>query len=251
MKKERTLMGYVTKCFSKRLKEIRETAGLTQAQLAEQLNVSRGAISYYEKGERTPDIEFLDSLSEYFNLPYDFVLGMTQNVKAEYKNMFELYGLTDDACNELDRSPKTGHLISAILGHKHFFHIKYAYENIIKNYKFFNTSELGYISFLLTDILNKTIFDALETLIDFQFTPEEKEALHLKDKMFVEELDKKIKELDNDILQNKKKHISSLEELKEKDEEENKLRYSAMDKVHEKFYETINDMEIERKLHTF
>ena len=49
-------MGYATKRFAKRLKQIRETAGLTQEQFAKELKVSRGTISYYEKGERTPDI---------------------------------------------------------------------------------------------------------------------------------------------------------------------------------------------------
>lgn len=58
-------MGFVTDNFSKRLKTLRETAELTQEQLAKELKVSRGAISYYEKGERTPDIEFLDSVSEF------------------------------------------------------------------------------------------------------------------------------------------------------------------------------------------
>lgn len=42
-------MGYATKRFSKRLKQLRETAGLTQEQFAKELKVSRGAISYYEK----------------------------------------------------------------------------------------------------------------------------------------------------------------------------------------------------------
>ena len=65
-------MGYATERFSKRLKELRETAGLTQEQLAKELKVSRGAISYYEKGERTPDIEFLDSVAEYFQIPLEF-----------------------------------------------------------------------------------------------------------------------------------------------------------------------------------
>ena len=60
-------MGYATERFARRLRQLREAAGLTQEQFAKELKVSRGAISYYEKGERTPDIEFLNSLYDYFD----------------------------------------------------------------------------------------------------------------------------------------------------------------------------------------
>ena len=241
-------MGFATEQFAKRLKELRDTAGLTQAQLAEELKVSRGAISYYEKGERTPDIEFLDSLARYFMLPYDFILGATNNIKSEHKNMFESYGLTDIACDKLDCSPEKslGRLISTILEHKNFLSLKYAIEKIIKNYRSFNCNELGYISFLLTDTLNRIIFDAIDVLIDSQFTPEEKEKLRLKHELSEKEWNDKVKEWDlrkKAFLEWSAKDEANLEAI---DREENKLRYSAIDKVHEKFYETILDMEIDR-----
>lgn len=141
-------MGYVTELFSKRLKEIRETAGLTQAQLASELKVSRGAISYYEKGERTPDIEFLDSLAMYFDLPLDFVMGYTDNIKKEHRDMYEFYGLADSACDYLEFHTDIGHLVSAILEHKDFYALRRLYKGVIENYKTFNTSQMGYISFL-------------------------------------------------------------------------------------------------------
>ena len=104
-------MGYATDVFSKRLKELREAAGLTQEQLAQKLKVSRGTISFYEKGERTPDIEFIDMLSVHFNIPVDYAIGFTSNLKIEHRNMYEHYGLTDEACEALSSSPQIGYLI--------------------------------------------------------------------------------------------------------------------------------------------
>lgn len=61
--------------FSRRLKELREESGLSQALLAEELGVSRGSISYYENGDRTPDVEFLAKAKAYFGVDYEYLLG--------------------------------------------------------------------------------------------------------------------------------------------------------------------------------
>lgn len=170
-------MGNVSERFAKRLKDIREAAGLTQDQLAKELKVSRGAISYYEKAERTPDIEFLDKVSDYFGLPLDFLLGYTDNFKAEYQYMAETLGLSDEACSELDGDPYLGKIISLIFKHKNFLSIKRTYQELIDNYKNFDYSKLEYISFLLTKLLDQAIQDSLRTMLDLQLTPEEREAL--------------------------------------------------------------------------
>lgn len=60
---------------SRRLRELREAAGLSQAQLAEELSVSRGSISYYENGDRTPDVDFLMKAKEYLGVDYEYLLG--------------------------------------------------------------------------------------------------------------------------------------------------------------------------------
>lgn len=67
-------MGNV-EIFSRRLKDLREESGLSQALLAEELGVSRGSISYYENGDRTPDVEFLTKAKAYFEVDYEYLLG--------------------------------------------------------------------------------------------------------------------------------------------------------------------------------
>lgn len=240
-------MGFVTESFAKRLKEIREAAGLTQAQLASELKVSRGAISYYEKGERTPDIEFLDSVSMYFNLPLDFVMGYTDNVKEEHRNMYELYGLTDKACGELDWEPEIGYLISAILGHEDFYALKRIYKGVIEDHNSFNISQMGYIGFLMSDSLNKIIIDALSAVRNLKLTPEEREALRVKCINSLEELERLQEQWAEEDKRFKEKCAKENEELSKRDNKKNAIRYSAMEKVHDKFYETIESAEFRRR----
>lgn len=242
-------MGYATERFAKRLKEIREAAGLTQAQFASELKVSRGTISYYEKGERTPDIEFLDSLYDYFkgNLSIDFILGNTDNMKEEHRNMYDVYGLTDEACGKLDRDPSIGQLISAILGHRDFEVISSLYEKIMENYKSFDTTQLGYISFLVADLLNRIIFDSFKVLWGMQFTPEEREELRIKSEASLERIEKMLEEWHTEEQQMRDKVEKEIKELTQRDKEENGVRYSAIDKVREKFFETVDHAEFRRE----
>lgn len=61
--------------FAARFKGLRESAGLKQSEAGEKLGVSRGAISFYENCERTPDIEFAVKASRLFNVSTDYLLG--------------------------------------------------------------------------------------------------------------------------------------------------------------------------------
>lgn len=188
-------MGFVTERFSKRLKELREIAGLTQEQLAKELNVSRGAISYYEKGERTPDIEFLDSVSSFFDLPLDYLLGYSENIKEEYRNMYEAYGLTDDACSVLDHSfGRLGHIISRIITNKSFFGIEHLIETIIKHYKNYNVLDTDYLSYILTQHLKNMIYDALTSELYAQYTEEDRIALDNSIKQLLSNTERRLTE---------------------------------------------------------
>ena len=57
------------------LKLIRKQRKLNQLKVATDLNISREALSHYENGKRSPDINMLRKLSEYFNVSIDFLIN--------------------------------------------------------------------------------------------------------------------------------------------------------------------------------
>lgn len=61
-----------------KLKRLRKSRGLSQEQLAAELNVSRQSISKWELGESKPEIENLIALSEFFNVSIDELLKMNK-----------------------------------------------------------------------------------------------------------------------------------------------------------------------------
>lgn len=56
------------------LKEIRKKKNLSQQKIALDLSISREAISYYENGKRSPSVETLVMLSNYFNVSIDYLI---------------------------------------------------------------------------------------------------------------------------------------------------------------------------------
>lgn len=59
---------------SEKLYQLRKKSGLSQEQLAEQLNVSRQAISKWESGSAFPESEKLIIISNYFGISVDYLL---------------------------------------------------------------------------------------------------------------------------------------------------------------------------------
>jgi len=59
---------------SEKLYKLRKNSGLSQEQLAEQLNVSRQAISKWESGTAVPESEKLITISNYFGVSVDYLL---------------------------------------------------------------------------------------------------------------------------------------------------------------------------------
>ena len=57
------------------LLELRKKNNLTQDELAERLYITRQAVSRWESGETTPNIETLKSLSKLFNVSINTLLG--------------------------------------------------------------------------------------------------------------------------------------------------------------------------------
>ncbi len=65
------------------LKKLRLDHNLTEAKLAECLNISRITYSHYEVQERIIPLERLNDLSNFFNVSIDYLLGYTKNLIYE------------------------------------------------------------------------------------------------------------------------------------------------------------------------
>ena len=56
------------------LKLIRKKKNYNQLKVAMDLSISREALSHYENGKRSPDVEMLVALSKYFNVSSDYLI---------------------------------------------------------------------------------------------------------------------------------------------------------------------------------
>lgn len=63
--------------FDKILKLLRTEKAMSQQDLADALGISKSAINMYERGERQPNFETLESIADYFNVDIDYLLGRT------------------------------------------------------------------------------------------------------------------------------------------------------------------------------
>lgn len=68
---------------SEKLYELRRKDGLSQEQLAEQLGVSRQAISKWESGKAVPESDTLISISKYFNVTLDCLMKENESSSSE------------------------------------------------------------------------------------------------------------------------------------------------------------------------
>ena len=69
-----------------RIANLRKTKGISQEELADVLLTSRQAISKWERGEASPDIDRLKDLAIYFNVSIDYLLGY--DVESNSVNSF-------------------------------------------------------------------------------------------------------------------------------------------------------------------
>ncbi len=61
--------------FSERLRLLRKEKGLNQTQLADELNVTIGTVSVWERGVRKPEVDTLERICRYFDVSLGYLLG--------------------------------------------------------------------------------------------------------------------------------------------------------------------------------
>ncbi len=77
--------------FSERFKLLRKERGLSQAALATELGFTKSSVNMYERGDREPGLESLETIADFFNVDMDYLLG-----KSDVQNRF-LYTPASDA----------------------------------------------------------------------------------------------------------------------------------------------------------
>ncbi len=89
--------------FGERLKQLRTESGLSQDALAKKLGISKGSLGFYETCKNTPDIEFLNAVSNYFKVSPDYLLGYTENQTNDtnLQAVCDFTGLSDKAIKSL------------------------------------------------------------------------------------------------------------------------------------------------------
>lgn len=63
----------------KKLARLRKKAGLSQADVSEELDVSRQAVTKWETGQSRPSTENLQSLSKLYNVPLEYLLDESED----------------------------------------------------------------------------------------------------------------------------------------------------------------------------
>ena len=62
-----------------RIKELREKAGYSQAQLAKKLDVTRSSVNAWEMGLSTPTTQYIVAMTKLFHVSADYILGIESN----------------------------------------------------------------------------------------------------------------------------------------------------------------------------
>ena len=69
-----------------RIRNLREDADLTQAELGQRINVPQRTYAYYESGERMIPPQVLIALARFYHVSIDYLVGLTdQKTPYPYK----------------------------------------------------------------------------------------------------------------------------------------------------------------------
>lgn len=73
-----------------KIAELRKSYKLSQAELAEKLNISKSTLGHYEQGVSLPPSQLLVSISKFFKVPVDYLLGIS-TCEKEYSKLSDKF----------------------------------------------------------------------------------------------------------------------------------------------------------------
>lgn len=84
-----------------KIKQLRKKVGLTQAQLADKLEISPSAVGMYEQGRREPDNQMLSKICQVLNTSGDFILDLNKDNPGNQNP--EIYSIISDFIENLEK----------------------------------------------------------------------------------------------------------------------------------------------------
>ena len=90
--------------FGEKLKLLRFEKGVTQDDLGYVLNVTKSCISCYENGTRQPSVDMLISISVYFKVSIDYLVGFEESNPDDRRDI-EITKSDVSFLNELKNKP--------------------------------------------------------------------------------------------------------------------------------------------------
>lgn len=67
--------------FARIFKGLRVDRGLTQQELADRLGITKSTVSMYERGNRTPNFEIAEQITNFFGVDLKYLMGSTDKVE--------------------------------------------------------------------------------------------------------------------------------------------------------------------------
>lgn len=77
--------------FSRRLRELRAWADMSQVEVADVLGVTKSAVSLYERGKSLPDADVVAALAKLYGVSADYLLGLSDTPRRMSESSTESY----------------------------------------------------------------------------------------------------------------------------------------------------------------
>lgn len=103
--------------FAIKIKELRESLNLTQAEFSEKINVAQAALSTYEKGTRKPTLDTLLIISNTFNISLDWLCGLSEyrSISPKFVTYSDVFKALADICSVQYQGPLKKEISSVLL----------------------------------------------------------------------------------------------------------------------------------------
>ena len=82
-----------------RIQQLRKRKGISQEELADRIGVSRQAVSKWESGQTSPDLEKIVLLSDYFEVTTDYLLKGVSPAQAQTEPGAQIFTMAGSALN--------------------------------------------------------------------------------------------------------------------------------------------------------